>query len=195
VRITRERSVAVLVDIQQRLFPHMQNRDQLERSCVKLIRGLKILGIPIIQTQQYTRGLGATIPSIEEALREKATDVPEDRLVTGPLEKTAFSCMGCAPFKDALEQRRREIVLLLGIEAHVCVLQTALDLGEAGYLPVVVEDCTSSRFENDGRIALMRMGQEGIRLTTVESVLFELTRDAGAKEFKTISALVKETGA
>ena len=182
MRIKRESSVAVMIDIQERLFPHMIEKDRLENNSIKLITGLKILNVPILFTQQYTKGLGETLASVKETLAEE---------VLGPIEKTAFSCCGSAPFMKQLKSRDRSIVLLFGIEAHVCVLQTALDLQESGYSPVVVEDCTSSRKLNDKDIALNRLTLEGIRTTTCESLLFELCESADSKEFKDISRIVK----
>jgi nicotinamidase-related amidase len=107
------------------------------------------------------------------------------------IEKTAFSCWDEPRFPPALEALGRPCVLLAGIETHVCILQTAVDLKQAGFLPVVVEDCTSSRRERDRRIAVQRLQTEGILVSTCESILFELTREAGTELFKGISRLVK----
>lgn len=160
----------------------MLEKDRLENNSIKFITGLKILSVPILFTQQYTKGLGETLASVKETLAEGTL---------GPIEKNAFSCCGAAPFMKQLKNRDRSIVLLFGIEAHVCVLQTALDLQESGYSPVVVEDCTSSRKLNDKDIALNRLTLEGIRTTTYESLLFELCESADSKEFKDISRIVK----
>ena len=176
-----------MVDIQERLFPHMIEKDRLEKNSIKLIRGLKTLNVPILFTQQYTKGLGDTIASV----KAEATGTLGPAPVLGPIEKTAFSCCGSVSFMNQLKSREQSIVLLFGIEAHVCVLQTALDLQETGYSPVVVEDCTSSRKLNDKNIALSRLALEGIRTTIYESLLFELCESADAKEFKEISRIVK----
>ena len=180
--------MAVMIDIQERLFPHMIEKDRLEKNSIKLIRGLKTLKVPILFTQQYTKGLGETLSSLKEALSEESLGSAP---ILGPIEKTAFSCCGSAPFMDQLKSREQSIVLLFGIEAHVCVLQTAVDLQETGYSPVVVEDCTSSRKLNDKNIALSRLALEGIPMTTYESLLFELCESADSKEFKDISRIVK----
>jgi nicotinamidase-related amidase len=192
MRISRPESLAIMIDIQERLFPHMLEKDQLEQSSIKLIQGLRALEVPILFTQQYTRGLGDTIDSVKDALFT-ATEAAEigTSSISGPIEKVAFSCCGSAPFMEELQSRQPKFVVLFGIEAHVCVLQTALDLQEAGYLPVVVEDCISSRKLNDKKIALKRLALEGIRITTCESLLFELCESADAKEFKSISRIVK----
>lgn len=180
MRIPKEDTAAVVVDVQERLFPHIYDHEQLEQNLVKLIQGVKILGLPLIVTQQYTRGLGPTIPAVAEAVGEFT-----------PLEKLTFSCCGDQGFMDAVKALGRKHILLMGIEAHVCVLQTALDLLEQGFQPVVIEDCISSRRLNDKRVALRRMIQEGVMLSTYESILFELCMVAGTDQFKAISRLVK----
>jgi nicotinamidase-related amidase len=192
MRILREKTAAVLVDVQERLFPHMYEREMLDRNLPILLNGLKLLGIPLLVTQQYTKGLGATIPLLREALGWNADPAPAaDPGASRYIEKIAFSCWDEAAFRQAFASLGRECVLLAGIESHVCMLQTAVDLQEAGFTPVVIENCTSSRRENDKRIALQRAHAEGIRVCTYESILFELTREAGTDTFKAISRLVK----
>jgi nicotinamidase-related amidase len=145
-------------------------------------------------TQQYSKGLGPTIPILRETLGWAGSPpeaVGQSSARRPYIEKIAFSCWGEPYLREALTSLEREQVLLFGIETHVCVLQTAVDLKQAGYTPVVIEDCTSSRRERDKRIALRRFQTEGIRLTTYESILFELLREAGTETFKAISRLVK----
>jgi nicotinamidase-related amidase len=180
MRIIRNRSVAVVVDVQQRLFPHMYEMEQLASNLVTLIHGLQVLGIPILLTQQYTKGLGNTIREVGEALGDYSV-----------VEKISFSCCDESRFNNALEDYKKDMVIISGIEAHVCVLQTVVDLLERNVTPVVVEDCISSRKENDKRIAVMRMSREGALFTTYESILFELCRFAGNDTFRAISKLVK----
>jgi nicotinamidase-related amidase len=198
LRILLEQTSAVLVDVQERLFPHMAERDALLANLPLLLRGLRILDVPLIVTQQYSKGLGSTIPEIRETLGwendpPKTGQSPDPGEATAApfIEKIAFSCWDEPAFRDALQELARERVLLAGIESHVCVLQTAVDLKQAGYIPVVIEDCTSSRRERDKRAALHRLQAEGILITTYESILFELTREAGTDTFKAISRLVK----
>jgi isochorismate hydrolase len=147
---------------------------------VTLIRGLEVLTVPILRTQQYTKGLGPTIGPVDAVL----SGVPV-------IEKISFSCCDEPAFNDALEKTGRKRVILAGIESHVCVLQTAIDLLDAGYTPIVVEDCISSRKENDRHLALVRLQTEGIGLTTYESILFELCRFAGNDRFREILGLIK----
>ena len=158
----------------------MQDSGTLEKNSIKAINGLNALEVPIWLTQQYTRGLGPTIEPVRRL-------IPEDK----HLEKIAFSCCGEPRFTDLLANQSRKTILLLGIESHVCVLQTAIDLQEAGWTPVVVEDCTSSRKPGDKKVAMHRLMAEGIRTTTYESLLFELCRSADSQVFKVISKIVK----
>ncbi len=171
---------AICVDIQERLFPHIHEHDELARRCVILIQGLRLLNVPIIVTEQYVKGLGPTIPSISQALGEY-----------NPIEKITFSCCGAPEVEAQVLGSNRRHVILFGIETHVCVQQTALDLLGQGRTVVIIEDCVSSRSPNDKRVAIERMRQAGAVITTTESVLFELLRQAGTETFKQISALVK----
>jgi isochorismate hydrolase len=168
----------------------MFQRDTLERNLPILLRGLEILDIPLLVTQQYTRGLGPTIPMIQDTLGWKRDSSPD---VGKPyIEKIAFSCWGEPECRRALAAIERPQVLLAGIETHICVLQTSIDLKQAGYTPVVIEDCTSCQRENDKRVALQRLRAEGILLSTCESILFELMREAGTDTFRAVSKLVTE---
>lgn len=178
--IPKDRCVAVLIDIQERLFPHIAGHEELQRILVKLIKGLHILDVPCVVTQQYTRGLGTTIAPVAHALGEFS-----------PLEKLTFSCCGDPDFLSVLGTVGRNCVIVAGIEAHVCVLQTVLDLLDRGYQPVVVEDAVSSRKLNDKHVAVERMRGAGAVITTCESILFELCRVSGTEKFKAISQLVK----
>lgn len=180
MRIEKENTVAVVIDIQERLLPVMSEKEKVLKSCTTLIQGLQELNVHLLVTQQYTKGLGETVPEISSIIKDFA-----------PIEKTAFSCYDEPAFVDALEENDATNVIICGIESHVCVLQTAVDLKEAGYQPIVVWDCVSSRFEESKAIALERFRFEGIMVTTCESILFELTRGAKAPEFKAISKLIK----
>jgi len=180
MRITKDDSLALIIDIQDRLFPHMFNREELLRNMLVLIEGLQILEIPMIVTQQYTKGLGSTI----EPLIIKFEDFD-------PVEKISFSCCDESAVIKKLNFKNKKFIIVAGIESHVCVLQTVIDLVENGYIPVVVEDCISSRKENDKKISVERMRQEGAVISTYESLLLELCRIAGSETFKAISRLIK----
>ena len=180
MRILKENCTGLVIDIQEKLFPVMAENEQLATNCIKLIEGFQILEIPIMVTQQYTNGLGATINEISSLFHPFRF-----------IEKSTFSCIEETGYLNYLKKSEKTTVLLCGIESHVCVLQTALDLLELGYHPIVVSDCISSRNLNEKQIALNRFQLERIRVSTMESILFELTRSARANEFKAISKLVK----
>ena len=180
MRIIKDQSAGLVIDIQEKLYPHICEQEALARNTTILINGLQILNIPVLLTQQYTKGLGETIQTVRDSLGKFEA-----------IEKTSFSCCDEPGFMLQLNQLGKRYVILAGIEAHVCVLQTVMDLTENSYLPVVVEDCISSRKINDKHIAVERMGKEGAFITTYESILFELCRYSGTEQFKQISKLVK----
>lgn len=181
MKMNREQTQAWIIDIQERLLPAMEQPERLVEQSVKLLRGLQLLEIPVTISQQYTRGLGMTDARILAAAGQEAY-----------WEKITFSCLGEPEMRRRLEMfPERKTVVLLGIESHICVLQTALDLKTAGYEPVVAADCVDSRKSQDKEFALRRMEQEGIRLTTVEACLFELLERAGSDLFRQISRLIK----
>lgn len=176
MRIERENTVALVIDYQEKLVPVMYEKERLIQNSAILLAGLRQFGIPMLVTQQYTKGLGITIQEIREAMES------DDYI-----DKISFTA-----FNSVKEQiRDKKFVIVCGIEAHICVLQTVIDLVEAGFVPVVVEDCISSRKPNDKKIALQRMQQEGAIITTYESLLFELLKVAGTEESKRIQRLIK----
>jgi nicotinamidase-related amidase len=179
-RIDRANTAATIIDVQERLYPIIHDNELMTRNIVTLIKGLKALDVPILITQQYTKGLGTTIAPIKEALGNHEH-----------IEKMSFSCCGDDGFIDEFERLGRKNIILMGIESHVCVLQTALDLLDKGYTPILIEDCVSSRKPNDKKIAVKRMRSEGAVISTCESILFELTVVSGTEQFKAISKLVK----
>jgi len=180
MRILKEQTVGLVIDIQERLFPFIAENEALTKNAGILVRGLQAMNLPILVTEQYTKGLGPTIQPLQELIAGKQI-----------LEKAAFSCCDDSAFMRELETLGRKFVVITGIESHVCVLQTAIDLLERNYIPVVVEDCVSSRNLNDKKMAIFRMRREGAVITTYESILFELLRYSGTEEFKAISRLVK----
>ena len=180
MRILKENTIGLVVDIQERLVPVMAENELFVDNCVKLIKGLQILGLPLLVTQQYTKGLGETIPEIKSAINEFQF-----------IEKKEFSCFDHQEVVEKLKLSKARNVIICGIESHVCVMQTAIDLKEAGYVPVVVMDCVSSRSFDTMDLASERFRYEGIMMTSLESILFELTRSASSTEFKEISKLIK----
>ena len=180
MRILKEQTAGLIIDIQERLFHHIYDNEDLSTNTQILIKGLNVFNIPIIVTQQYTKGLGATIQPIDYTLQSKAH-----------IEKTSFSCYDEPTFITELNNLNKKFVVIAGIETHVCVLQTSIDLLEKNYIPVIVEDCVSSRTLQNKKIAINRLQKEGAIITSYESVLFELCRYSGTPEFKAISKLVK----
>ena len=181
LKIDKRDAILVAIDFQERIMPAMKNNKELEEKMVKLTTGCMELGIPSVITQQYTKGLGMTIPSLQEAFGDTFR----------PIEKTSFSAMGEETFVNALSVSGKRTVILTGIEAHVCVQQTALDLIEAGYDVFLVVDAIASRDNNDKKYAQRRISEAGAVCTTYESVLFELVGGAREEGFKQISAIVK----
>jgi len=180
MRILKENTLGLVIDYQERLLPHIYENQQLLENTAILIEGLKALAIPLFLTEQYRKGLGPTTPEIRNLFSP-----------FNPMEKVSFSCCDDQDFAKALAETGQKSVVICGIEAHVCVMQTAIDLVKNHYVPVVVEDCISSRKPQDKQTALKRMRQEGVIITSCESILFELCRFAGTAQFKAISKLVK----
>ena len=180
MRVQKENTAGLVIDIQERLYPHIHEHEAIARNTGILVKGMKVLGVPVLVTQQYTRGLGPTIPGLLDLIKGFPV-----------IEKTAFSCCDEPEFIRALAETHKQFILIAGIESHICVLQTVIDLVERGYQPVLVEDCVSSRKANDKSISVRRMRKEGAIVTSYESILFELCRFSGTDEFKSISKLVK----
>lgn len=176
MRVERENTIALVIDYQEKLVPVMHEKEKLIHDSAILLAGLKQLEIPMIITQQYTKGLGTTVKEITDAAGHEEY-----------LDKISFSA-----FESVKEKiKGNKFVIVCGIETHICVLQTVIDLAANGYIPVVVVDCVSSRKPNDRRIALKRMKEEGAILTTYESILFELLKVAGTETSKKIQRLIK----
>ncbi|MFA5527014.1 MAG: hydrolase [Peptostreptococcales bacterium] len=180
MKIKREDCVLVAVDFQERLLPVIKGNEQLEDTVCKLIEGCKVFNVPILVTQQYTKGIGRTTEKIAKAIGD-----------FDPIEKITFSACDEPEFCRLLEETGKKTVLLTGTEAHICVLQTGLDLLERGYKVYLVMDCIGSRDNNDKKYAGRRMSEAGAIGVTYESVLFELCHIAGTPEFKQISKIVK----
>ncbi len=177
--MSRGDTALVVIDVQEKLVPLIPGGDRVVWNIGRLIDGCKILRVPVLGTEQYPQGLGGTA-------RELAAR-------TGPLAaKLCFSCCGCDEFWQQLGKLDVPKVLLSGIEAHVCIQQTALDLLAAGYRVFLAVDAIGARFEIDYQTALRRMDSAGATLTTTEAALFELCEVAGSAEFKQLSALIKQ---
>lgn len=181
MRINRENTIALVIDMQEKLLPGMLHHDRLLSNAITLLHGLKIFSLPVIVTQQNTKGLGPTVPEINAVLGNVSY-----------IEKSSFSCYREPAFVKVLNRIDKRNVIIMGIEAHICLLQTALDLIYNNFIPVIVEDCIGSASENDKRVALWRMRDVGVMVTTCESVLFELCRESGTTEFDELLKLIKD---
>jgi len=179
--VTANSSSLIVVDIQTRLAQAMSDRETLLRNCGILLTAAKIMSVPVAITEQYPKGLGHTEPSLAELFPDNAT----------PVEKTCFSCCDAETFAASLSSTGKQQIILCGIESHVCVLQTAMDLQDRDYQVFVVADAVDSRSKDNKHIALERMRQAGIVITTTESVLFEWLRDAKNEHFKSVTALIR----
>jgi nicotinamidase-related amidase len=179
-RIRRASASLVVVDIQERLLPAIFEKERVAQNALRLVHGAVALQVPVLVTEQYRKGIGATVPEVAAAIPGFA-----------PIEKLAFSACGEAGFVETLRAQNREDIILCGIEAHVCVSQTCLDLVDRGFRAFVVADATSSRTAENHRLALERMAAAGAVIVSTEMILFELLERAGTEEFKRILPLVK----
>lgn len=177
---TAEDTVLVIIDIQEKLFRVIHEKENLSANTVKLVTGIRSLDIPVILTEQNPAGLGPTLPEISSLL----SDIE-------PVVKFDFSCCKEEAFLRKLEEVKRNQLILCGIETHICVYQTALDLADMGYEVQVAVDCVSSRTSDNRDTALSRLELEGIMPTSVEMIIFELLGTAKHDKFKEISALIK----
>lgn len=175
-RLHRESAILLVVDLQEKLLPAMHEADACVAGAQKLIRGCQALSVPVVATEQYPAGLGPTCASVRELLGEK------------PFEKMLFSAC-IQSVREAVAGKKQ--VIVTGIEAHVCVQQTVLDLLREGSDVWVCADAVTSRRVMDCEVALGRMRQAGAMVTTVEGVLFELLGQAGTEDFKKILRIVK----
>ena len=171
----------LVVDVQQRLVPAIAGHERVVWNIRRLIEGAEALGLPVAATEQYPKGLGSTVPELAERLGE----IPA---------KLTFSCGGCPQVFEGLHGRGALKLLVCGMETHVCIQQTVLDLLAEGWLVYVAVDAVGSRHEIDHRTALGRIDSSGATLTTTEAALFEWCAVAGTPEFNEISRLAREEG-
>jgi nicotinamidase-related amidase len=175
-RLEADRTTLIVVDVQEAFRKAIPDFDRIARAAATLIEGAEAIGIPIVVTEQYPKGLGETVPEVGEHL-------PDD---VRPLEKVVFA----ASEAEGFDLEGRDQVLVCGIETHVCVNQTALDLLASGVEVQVAEDAVGSRFEENKRVGLHKMERAGAVMTSVETALFELLGRAGTDEFKRVQKLI-----
>jgi len=172
----REDSVLLIIDIQERLRPAIAAADHIVEQAEKLTQISQLLGVPIVVTEQYPQGLGATVASLQKHLQQAAV-----------IEKIHFSAMREEHLPLTLESLKRKQIVVCGTETHVCVLQTVLDLLQAGYDVYVVTDIVGSRDPANKELALQRMAAEGAALVSYEMVVFEWLERAGTDTFRHVS--------
>jgi nicotinamidase-related amidase len=181
--LSREGTTLIVIDVQERLFPAMDadHREEVMRNMKILAAAVRRLAVPVIATEQYPKGLGHTLPELRTALG------PE----VDPLAKVAFSCARAEGFMARLEATGARRVLVTGIEAHVCVLMSALDLMAGGIAVHVVADAVTSRTQANWRLAMDHLRQAGAVVTNTETVLFQLLGQADTEEFRELARLVR----
>ncbi len=175
-----ENSCLLIIDIQKRILPVIKDHELVVENTLKLIKGFKAMSLPIYFTEQYPKGLGTT----EEQIINELDGIK-------PIEKMTFSCSGAGELFSIFNTKFHSQIVVCGIESHVCVQQTVLDLIENGFQVNVAADAVSSRKEKDYNIALNRMRHLGAEVTTTESILFELLNVCGTDVFKQVSKIVK----
>jgi nicotinamidase-related amidase len=178
--LSRGSTALLLIDIQEKILNVMLNRDNLIENCIKLIKGFKVLNLPVFFTEQYPKGLGPTTHFLQKELEGLS-----------PIQKTSFSCIRAGNLFQRLNDNNIKQVVVAGIESHVCVQQTVLDLLANNFQVDLCADAVSSRKEADLNISLERMRNNNVEITSVESVLFELLEESRTEEFKQISAIIK----
>lgn len=182
-RLNKDSALLVVIDVQERLARVIHDIDAVESNIERLVRGAAVLGVPAIVTEQYPKGIGPTTDVVRAAFEECG--------FFAPIQKMCFSSWGCGEFAETIRASGRTQIIVTGIEAHVCVHQTTLDLLEQGFPVWIVADAVSSRTARNREIAVRRMESEGARLTSTEMALFEMTVESGTDTFKAISKLVK----
>ncbi len=180
MRIYAEDTAALIIDFQEKLVPAIANNEEVVAKAALFCAGLKELGVPMAVTQQYTKGLGDTVAPIKEAIGEFE-----------PMEKMSFSAMGCEEFVAWVKAQGKKTILVCGVEAHICVLQSIIDLLGEGFRVFIVADCVGSRLVYNRDYAIQRATLEGAYVTTCEGALYEMVQGAGTPHFKAISKLTK----
>jgi nicotinamidase-related amidase len=178
--LVRDKTALLVIDIQEKILAVMKEPEQVINNTLKLIKSFKILNIPIFYTEQYPKGLGLTAASLIKELEGLS-----------PVQKTSFSCSGIPNFFNRLLDNKVSQVVIAGIESHVCVQQTVLDLLANGFQVNVAADAVSSRKEIDYKLAVDRMRVHGAEITSTEAILFELLEVSGTDEFRGIAQIIK----
>ena len=177
--INKETTALLVIDVQEKLMPVVQDAEQIFANVNRLIKGVTTINVPIVITEQYPKGLGNTCAEVE---------IPEG---IQPIEKICFSCIQSANVLEELKARNITSLIVCGVESHICVLKTTLEALEKNIEVHVVADAVSSRTTANKQLALERMRQSGAFIVSTEIILFQLIDEAGTDAFKTISRLIK----
>ncbi len=180
-QLNLEDSLVLIIDVQEKLLNAVFNKEQVEKKSAIVAEAAKILGIPVVVTEQYPKGLGNTIPAVKNALAED----------TEIFEKTAFSALNNEEILEAIKKHNKKQILIFGIETHICVSQTTAVLRELGYEVSVIKDACGSRAEEEYLAGLERMKDNGAYIITTEIALFEWLKGAKHPNFKAVQALIK----
>lgn len=180
-QLNLEDSLVLIIDVQEKLLNAVFNKEQVEKKSAIVAEAAKILGIPVVVTEQYPKGLGNTIPAVKDALAED----------TEVFEKTAFSALNNEEILEAIKKHNKKQILIFGIETHICVSQTTAALRELGYDVCVIKDACGSRAEEEYLAGLERMKDNGAYIITTEIALFEWLKGAKHPNFKAVQALIK----
>ncbi len=179
--IDRKDLVLVIIDVQEKLIPLVEDPEEVVKNIQKLIKFAEMVGIPLVVTEQYPKGLGPTV-------REVKSLIPNFK----PVEKTSFSCFGSSEFREKLEELGRKTLAITGVETHICIAQTALEAFNYGYTPYVISDAISARSKLNHIVGIERMRSCGAVISSTEMFMYEVLRDAGTLEFKKCLSLLKE---
>ena len=169
----------LIIDLQERLLPHIFNKEKIKHNSNKLIELFVELNIPIIYSEQYPKGLGPTVNCLKKRLTDSNSKI---------IEKTTFSAFENEELKNYLTHINKKQVIIIGIESHICVLQTTIDLLESGRQVYITEECVGSRKLEDANMGIKRMLQNGASLINFEMIFFELIRDSKNQFFKKLSS-------
>lgn len=181
MRLTSENTLCLVIDIQEKLLPAVEKKEDVLENNVKLLNCFQHLSVPCIITEQYRKGLGETVSAIKEAAGEESPI----------MEKMTFSAYLTPEIKEKIKESGRKNIVITGIEAHVCVLQSLIDLQNDGFQTMLVTDCISSRQKKDKKGAIQRAVFEGGIVTTYEAIVFELMQAGGTDTFKQVMKFVK----
>ena len=182
IRVLPQQSQVLVVDIQERLAPHLHDLQTMLKRSALVLEAAQLFAIPITVAEQYPKGLGKSVEAIASFIREPV------------FEKTTFSCFGSKALTEhvaKLSNDDRNTIVVIGCEAHVCVLQSVIDAIDLGYKVVVVDDAVASRYPRDKALAQMRLAQAGVQYLSAEMLLFEWTQSKQSEHFKAISGLIK----